>query len=163
MILGALTSCAEFELITRRKPKAVARNTTVGPKDKMRIKLLNRRRRPLQAPGDLVAWLNEWGGSWGHDRLAARALPRLAMSILAEGEELAANSLGGAARTGAGFCENPALSERPQDFAGARLVETGTHLRHTQVQTTARYAHLAVDPVKAAADQVSSTIAAALA
>lgn len=35
-------------------------------------------------------------------------------------------------------------------------------LGHTQVQTTAHYAHLAADPVKAAADQVSAVIAAAL-
>ncbi len=39
----------------------------------------------------------------------------------------------------------------------------GKLLGHTQVQTTARYAHLAADPVKAAADTVSSDIAAALA
>ena len=35
----------------------------------------------------------------------------------------------------------------------------GKLLGHTQVQTTARYAHLAADPVKAAADHVSSAIA----
>jgi integrase len=46
--------------------------------------------------------------------------------------------------------------------AGQGLPMIGKLLGHTQVQTTARYAHLAVDPVKAAADQVSSTIAAAL-
>ena len=39
----------------------------------------------------------------------------------------------------------------------------GKLLGHTQVQTTARYAHLAADPVKAAADQVSLAIASALA
>ena len=38
----------------------------------------------------------------------------------------------------------------------------GKLLGHTQVQTTARYAHLAADPVKAAVEQVSSTIASAL-
>lgn len=38
----------------------------------------------------------------------------------------------------------------------------GKLLGHTQVQTTARYAHLAADPVKLAADQVSTSIAAAL-
>jgi integrase len=47
--------------------------------------------------------------------------------------------------------------------AGQGLPMIGKLLGHTQVQTTARYAHLAVDPVKAAADQVSSTIASALA
>jgi hypothetical protein len=36
----------------------------------------------------------------------------------------------------------------------------GKLLGHTQVQTTARYAHLAADPVKAAAERVSSNIAA---
>jgi site-specific recombinase XerD len=39
----------------------------------------------------------------------------------------------------------------------------GELLGHTQVQTTARYAHLAADPVKAAADQVSAVIAASIA
>jgi site-specific recombinase XerD len=39
----------------------------------------------------------------------------------------------------------------------------GKLLGHTQVQTTARYAHLADQPIKIAADQVSSTLAAALA
>lgn len=38
----------------------------------------------------------------------------------------------------------------------------GKLLGHTQVQTTARYAHLAADPVKAAAESVSSTIANSL-
>ena len=33
---------------------------------------------------------------------------------------------------------------------------------HTQVQMTARYAHLAADPVKAAAEQVSAVIARAV-
>jgi hypothetical protein len=33
---------------------------------------------------------------------------------------------------------------------------------HTQVATTARYTHLAADPVKAAADHVSSAIASAI-
>ena len=35
-------------------------------------------------------------------------------------------------------------------------------LGHTQVQTAARYAHLAGDPVQAAAEQVTSSIAAIL-
>ena len=39
----------------------------------------------------------------------------------------------------------------------------GKLLGHTQVQTMARYARLAADPVKAAAEQVSSTIASELA
>ncbi len=34
----------------------------------------------------------------------------------------------------------------------------GKLLGHTQVQTTARYAHLAADPVKAAADSVSGAL-----
>jgi site-specific recombinase XerD len=38
----------------------------------------------------------------------------------------------------------------------------GKLLGHTQVQTTARYAHLAADPVKPAADDVAKKIAAAL-
>ena len=46
--------------------------------------------------------------------------------------------------------------------AGQGLPMIGKLLGHTQVQTTARYAHLAADPVKSAADSVSSTIAALL-
>jgi len=38
----------------------------------------------------------------------------------------------------------------------------GKLLGHTQVQTTARYAHLAADPVQAAAEQVTSSIASVL-
>jgi hypothetical protein len=38
----------------------------------------------------------------------------------------------------------------------------GKLLGHTQVETTARYAHLATDPVKAAAEQVSAMIAQAV-
>ena len=38
----------------------------------------------------------------------------------------------------------------------------GKLLGHTQVQTTARYAHLANDPVKTAAGRVSDTIGAAM-
>jgi integrase len=44
--------------------------------------------------------------------------------------------------------------------AGQGLPMIGKLLGHTQVQTTARYAHLANDPVKAAADLVSGNIAA---
>ena len=46
--------------------------------------------------------------------------------------------------------------------SGQGLPMIGKLLGHTQVQTTARYAHLAADPVKAAADQVASSIAASL-
>src|ERR1700730_15837022 len=46
--------------------------------------------------------------------------------------------------------------------AGQGLPMIGKLLGHTHVQTTARYAHLAVDPVKSAADSVSSAIAALL-
>jgi integrase len=42
--------------------------------------------------------------------------------------------------------------------AGQGLPMIGKLLGHTQVQTTARYAHLATDPVKAAAEQVSAVI-----
>jgi integrase len=45
---------------------------------------------------------------------------------------------------------------------GQGLPMIGMLLGHTQVQTTARYAHLAADPIKTAADQVSASIAAAL-
>lgn len=46
--------------------------------------------------------------------------------------------------------------------AGQGLPMIGKLLGHSQVQTTARYAHLAADPVRAAADQISGGIAAAL-
>jgi integrase len=46
--------------------------------------------------------------------------------------------------------------------AGQGLPMIGKLLGHTQVQTTARYAHLAADPVKAAAESVSSVIAQAV-
>jgi len=42
--------------------------------------------------------------------------------------------------------------------AGQGLPMIGKLLGHTQVQTTARYAHLAADPVKAAAEQVARTL-----
>ena len=46
---------------------------------------------------------------------------------------------------------------------GYDLTMIGRLLGHTQVQTTARYAHLKTDPIRKAADQVSSAIACALA
>lgn len=42
--------------------------------------------------------------------------------------------------------------------AGQGLPMIGKLLGHTQVQTTARYAHLAADPVKSAADSVASSL-----
>ena len=45
---------------------------------------------------------------------------------------------------------------------GEGLPMIGKLLGHTQVQTTARYAHLAADPVKSAAERVSDNLAAAL-
>ena len=45
---------------------------------------------------------------------------------------------------------------------GQGLPMIGKLLGHTQVQTTARYAHLAAEPVKQAADDISTTIGAAL-
>jgi integrase len=44
--------------------------------------------------------------------------------------------------------------------AGQGLPMIGKLLGHSQVQTTARYAHLAGDPVRAAANDVASAIAA---
>ena len=46
--------------------------------------------------------------------------------------------------------------------SGQGLPMIGKLLGHTQVQTTARYAHLAADPIKNAADQVASNIAGSL-
>lgn len=46
---------------------------------------------------------------------------------------------------------------------GQDLTMIGRLLGHTQVQTTARYAHLKTDPVRAAADTVSGAVALALA
>ena len=45
---------------------------------------------------------------------------------------------------------------------GQSLPMIGRLLGHTQVQTTARYAHLAADPVRIAADSVASNIAAVM-
>jgi integrase len=45
---------------------------------------------------------------------------------------------------------------------GQGLPMIGKLLGHSQVQTTARYAHLAGDPVRAAANDVSRTLAASL-
>jgi len=45
---------------------------------------------------------------------------------------------------------------------GEGLPMIGKLLGHTQVQTTARYAHLARDPVKTAGRRVSDTIGAAM-
>jgi integrase len=45
---------------------------------------------------------------------------------------------------------------------GEGLPVIGKLLGHTQVQTTARYAHLAADPVKQAADKISDRLAGAL-
>lgn len=46
---------------------------------------------------------------------------------------------------------------------GADLTMIGRLLGHTQVQTTARYAHLKTDPVRTTADKVADAIASALA
>ena len=46
--------------------------------------------------------------------------------------------------------------------AGQGLPMIGKLLGHTQVQTTARYAHLAADPVRTAADAVANTLSHAL-
>jgi integrase len=46
--------------------------------------------------------------------------------------------------------------------AGDSLLMIGKLLGHRDPKTTARYAHLADDPLKAAADRISSTIAAAM-
>jgi integrase len=46
--------------------------------------------------------------------------------------------------------------------SGQGLPMIGKLLGHTQVQTTARYAHLAVDPVKLAAESVSASLHQAL-
>jgi integrase len=45
---------------------------------------------------------------------------------------------------------------------GDSLLMIGKLLGHTQAQTTQRYAHLSDDPMRAAADRISSTIAAAM-
>ena len=46
--------------------------------------------------------------------------------------------------------------------AGDALPVIGALLGHSDVKTTARYAHLADDPVKAAADRISGSIATAM-
>ena len=44
-------------------------------------------------------------------------------------------------------------------LVGEGLPMIGKLLGHTQVQTTARYAHLANDPVKSAANRIATRIA----
>jgi integrase len=46
--------------------------------------------------------------------------------------------------------------------SGQGLPMIGKLLGHTQVQTTARYAHLAADPVRSAADSVASSLQQAI-
>jgi len=46
--------------------------------------------------------------------------------------------------------------------SGQGLPMIGKLLGHTQVQTTARYAHLAADPVRSAADSVATSLREAL-
>jgi hypothetical protein len=55
-----------------------------------------------------------------------------------------------------------ATHSRPVDCSSAWLAMIGTLLGHTQVQTTARYAHLASDPVKQTATKISDRLALAL-
>ena len=45
---------------------------------------------------------------------------------------------------------------------GESLPMIGKLLGHTQIQTKARYAHLAADPIKAAAERVTSNFASIL-
>jgi integrase len=47
--------------------------------------------------------------------------------------------------------------------SGDSLLLIGKLLGHSQPQTTAKYSHLANDPVRAAADRISGSIAAAMA
>ena len=47
-------------------------------------------------------------------------------------------------------------------LVGEGLTMIGKLLGHTQVQTTARYAHLASDPIKQAATKISDRLASAL-
>jgi hypothetical protein len=47
-------------------------------------------------------------------------------------------------------------------LVGEGLAMIGKLLGHTQVRTTARYAHLASDPVKQAATKISDRLASAL-
>ena len=47
-------------------------------------------------------------------------------------------------------------------MAGESLPTVGKILSHTQAQTTARYAHLADDPLQSASDRVASSLKKAL-
>jgi integrase len=64
--------------------------------------------------------------------------------------------------------DNVRIHDQRHSFAsdalqlGEDLTMIGRLLGHTQVQTTARYAHLKTGPIKAAADKVAGAIAAAL-
>ena len=56
-----------------------------------------------------------------------------------------------------------ANGERHARFGASSLPMIGALLGHTQVQTTARYAHLASAPVKGAADAITEVLAQVLA
>ena len=97
---------------------------------------------------------------------------------MAEGKVLASNPLGGELRTRLTDKRTPEQTHFSRGFAdsaashppfasaavasGQGLPMIGKLLGHTQVQTTARYAHLAADPVRTAADAVSSQLRRAL-
>jgi hypothetical protein len=66
----------------------------------------------------------------------------------------------GGAEADAALRPTAILAKRVRARAGLPMI--GKLLGQTQVQTTARHAHLAADPVKSTADQVSARVAAAL-
>ena len=77
---------------------------------------------------------------------------------------MAAGAQGGAARRRAAARLATQLRVRRVAVAGGlTLPLIGGLLGHRQPQTTARYAHLAADPLKAAAELVGSRIVAAMA
>ena len=51
-----------------------------------------------------------------------------------------------------------ACADRASDAAGEGLPMIGKLLGHTQARTTARYAHLAADPVRAATERVGAAL-----
>jgi hypothetical protein len=103
------------------------------------------------APGDSPARRQSFRDLWGEARAASRELEKPWRRI----------------RTAAKL-DDVRLHDLRHSFAsvaasgGQSLVIIGKMLGHSQPTTTARYAHLADDPVKAASDAVGRQIASAM-
>jgi integrase len=96
-----------------------------------------------------------------HPRRLPR-LPAIRGHLIDSSRSGSASELGPGSRTPASTTCATRSHRLPSPLLAQGLPMIGKLLGHTQVQTTARYAHLAADPVKAAADHVSAAIAASV-